>query len=420
MMPNLDTAYELTRALRRIRAIATCHSSWSHPKASTSIAVRGSTPASDDYMTRRSTPASWCARWSATFSAAHHGMHALTSYVLAAGTVLGPGGSCAARSAAPPRLPSVRTTHDAFLAACRADPPRRRRGRARIGCDDGHDLIQLPKNRLRRAGDVRTHHDAAVLVSPRRSDRGELAASAPRFLCACPFSRQDLPYGRLPPLLAGWRARGRPAAGGAPTTRRSSIATPCPSSRRGYTSSAPSTAPRPPTSSTAQSDLASHDVERPKVTGATSWQDDQGGRCAKGQLQPTRSSICSALGERPISRRVRRPDDDYLCQTGRARRLTSRSARILSTFGSIPASARAPRRRRLARHPPLIADALNRQGFAVTVADDGQAALERAREPRRPLRHDRHRPTTCAHEPASSWCTAQRESEAARHSDAQC
>jgi adenylate cyclase len=105
-------------------------------------------------------------------------------------------------------------------------------------------------------------------------------------------------------------------------------------------------------------------------------------RCAGGQLQPTPVIICSALGEAAdLERGFDAGADDYLVKPAAPDDLTSRIRSLLSTFGLDPGQ----RERILVvddspaiRH--LIADALNRQGFAVTVADDGQTGLELARD----------------------------------------
>jgi class 3 adenylate cyclase/CheY-like chemotaxis protein len=92
--------------------------------------------------------------------------------------------------------------------------------------------------------------------------------------------------------------------------------------------------------------------------------------------------ICSALGEAAdLERGFDAGADDYLVKPAAPDELVSRIRSLLSTFGLDPGQ----REKILVvddspaiRH--LIADALSRQGFAVTVADDGQAALERARD----------------------------------------
>jgi adenylate cyclase len=92
--------------------------------------------------------------------------------------------------------------------------------------------------------------------------------------------------------------------------------------------------------------------------------------------------ICSALGEvQDLERGFDAGADDYLVKPAVPDELVSRIRTLLSTSGLEPG-----RRERVLvaddspaiRH--LIADALGRQGFAVTTAEDGQEALEKARQ----------------------------------------
>jgi DNA-binding response OmpR family regulator len=92
--------------------------------------------------------------------------------------------------------------------------------------------------------------------------------------------------------------------------------------------------------------------------------------------------ICSALGEtQDLERGFDSGADDYLVKPAVPEELVSRVRTLLLTSG-----VEAGRRERLLvaddspaiRH--LIADALTRQGFAITTAEDGQEAIERARK----------------------------------------
>ena len=126
-------------------------------------------------------------------------------------------------------------------------------------------------------------------------------------------------------------------------------------------------------------DLVITDVEMPQARRLRRVQGDQGA-LRRGELQPMPVIICSALGEAAdLERGFDAGADDYLVKPAAPDELTSRIRSLLSTFGLDPGQ----RERILVvddspaiRH--LIADALARQGFAVTIAEDGQAALERA------------------------------------------
>jgi len=72
---------------------------------------------------------------------------------------------------------------DSFLAACRADPPDAVVVAARIGAEDGHDIV----HRLRRGGPMAAPIEvAAVLVSPDEDDRSDARRVNAAF-CACRF-----------------------------------------------------------------------------------------------------------------------------------------------------------------------------------------------------------------------------------------
>ena len=109
-------------------------------------------------------------------------------------------------------------------------------------------------------------------------------------------------------------------------------------------------------------------------------------RCAAGRCSRRRSSSARALGEAAdLERGFDAGADDYLVKPASPDELTSRIRALLVDVRarcrrSASASSSSTIRPRM-RH--FVADALARQGFAVTVADDGQAALERARDAER-------------------------------------
>ena len=125
-------------------------------------------------------------------------------------------------------------------------------------------------------------------------------------------------------------------------------------------------------------DLVITDVEMPKLDGYAVCKTIKE-RAARGELPPMPVIICSALGEAAdLERGFDAGADDYLVKPASPDELVSRIRALISSFGLDPGQ----RERILVaddspavRH--LIADALARQGFAVTTADDGQAALER-------------------------------------------
>jgi adenylate cyclase len=294
-------------------------------------------------------------------------------YVLAAGTVL-PEFVRRPLAAAGHDVHSFHDT-DSFLAACRAEPPDAVVVAARIGGDDGHDII----HRLRRGGPAAAPIEtAAVLVSPDEGDRGDARRVDAAFL-RVPFSASDLLD------AVGAATRGRKLillADDSALIHRHTVPI---LEEAGYdVISAFDGAEALDLVDERKPDLVITDVEMPKCDGYVVCKTIKE-RCAQGLLQPTPVIICSALGEAAdLERGFDAGADDYLVKPAAPDDLTGRIRSLLSTFGLDPGQ----RERILVvddspaiRH--LIADALNRQGFAVTVADDGQAALEHARQDER-------------------------------------
>ena len=267
----------------------------------------------------------------------------------------------------------VETFHDtdSFLAACRAEPPDAVVVAARVADDEGHDII----HRLRRGGPMTAPIDvASVLVSPDEGDRGDARRVGAAFL-RLPFAAGELLD------AVGVAARGRKlilVADDSALIHRHTLPI---LEEAGYdVVSAFDGAEALELVDERKPDLVITDVEMPKCDGYTVCKTIKE-RCADGQLAPTPVIICSALGEAAdLERGFDAGADDYLVKPAAPDDFTSRIRSLLSTFGLDPGQ----RERILVaddspaiRH--LIADALGRQGFAVTVADDGQAALELAR-----------------------------------------
>jgi len=264
---------------------------------------------------------------------------------------------------------------DAFLAACRADPPDAVVVAARVGSDEGHAII----HRLRQSGPMAApdtkHRTACVLVSPDEGDRGDAHRVGAAFL-RVPFSAGEL----LDAIGAATRGRKLVLlADDSALIHRHTVPI---LEEAGYdVVSAFDGAEALDVIDERKPDLVITDVEMPKLDGYAVCKALKE-RCAAGALQPTPVIICSALGEAAdLERGFDAGADDYLVKPASPDELTSRIRSLLSTFGLDPGQ----RERILVaddspaiRH--LIADALGRQGFAVTVADDGQAALELARE----------------------------------------
>ncbi|HEY2748869.1 MAG TPA: response regulator, partial [Polyangia bacterium] len=243
-----------------------------------------------------------------------------------------------------------------------------------IGADDGHDVI----HRLRRGGPMTAPvQTACVLVSPDEGDRGDARRVGAAFL-RVPFSAGELLD------AVGAATRGRKLvllADDSALIHRHTVPI---LEEAGYdVVSAFDGAEALELVDERKPDLVITDVEMPKLDGYGVCKTVKE-RCASGALSPTPVIICSALGEvADLERGFDAGADDYLVKPASPDELTSRIRSLLSTFGLDPGQ----REKILVvddspaiRH--LIADALGRQGFAVTVADDGQAALERARDER--------------------------------------
>jgi CheY-like chemotaxis protein/class 3 adenylate cyclase len=241
-----------------------------------------------------------------------------------------------------------------------------------VGADDGHDIV----HRLRRGGPMAAPIEAAaVLVSPDEGDRGDARRVGAAFL-RVPFSAADLLD------AVGAATRGRKLillADDSALIHRHTVPI---LEEAGYdVISAFDGGEALDLVDERRPDLVITDVEMPKSDGYVVCKTIKE-RCAAGQLSPTPVIICSALGEAAdLERGFDAGADDYLVKPAAPDDLTSRIRSLLSTFGLDPGQ----RERILVvddspaiRH--LIADALNRQGFAVTVADDGQAGLELARD----------------------------------------
>jgi DNA-binding response OmpR family regulator len=290
-------------------------------------------------------------------------------YLLAAGSVL-PELARRTLAAAGHEVQSFGDS-DAFFAACSAAPPDAVLVAARVGADEGHELV----DRLRRGGPmVAPIEAAAVLVSPDEGDRGDARRVGAGFL-RLPFSAGELLD------AVGAAARGRKLILLADDSALIHRHTAPILEEAGYdVLHACDGAEALDLVDERKPDLVITDVEMPKLDGYAVCKAVKE-RCAAGLLQPTPVIICSALGEAAdLERGFDAGADDYLVKPAAPDELTSRIRSLLSTFGLDPGQ----RERILVvddspaiRH--LIADALGRQGFAVTVADDGRAGLDRAR-----------------------------------------
>ncbi len=293
-------------------------------------------------------------------------------YVLAAGSVLPE--FVRRPLAAAGHDVSAFATADAFFAACRAAPPDAVVVAARVAGDEGHELIA----RLRRGGPMAAPVlTPALLVSPDAADAGDARRVEAAFL-RIPFSAGEL----LDAI--GIATRGRKLMLLVDDSALIHRHTAPILEEAGYdVVSAFDGAEALDVVDERKPDLVITDVEMPKLDGYGVCKAIKE-RCAAGQLPPTPVIICSALGEAAdLERGFDAGADDYLVKPAAPDELTSRVRSLLTTFGVEPGQ----RERILVvddspaiRH--LIADALGRQGFNVTVADDGQNALERAREAR--------------------------------------
>ncbi len=176
---------------------------------------------------------------------------------------------------------------DSFFAACRAEPPDAVVVAARVGADDGHDIV----HRLKRGGPMAAPIDvAAVLVSPDEDDRGDARRVGAAFL-RLPFSAGELLD------AVGAATRGRKLillADDSALIHRHTVPI---LEEAGYdVISAFDGAEALDLVDERKPDLVITDVEMPKCDGYTVCKTIKE-RCASGQLQPTPVIICSALGE---------------------------------------------------------------------------------------------------------------------------
>jgi DNA-binding response OmpR family regulator len=263
---------------------------------------------------------------------------------------------------------------DAFLAACRAESPDAVVVAARVGAEEGHDII----HRLKRGGPMSAPVEVpAVLLSPDFDDAGDAHRVGAGFL-RVPFAAGEL----LDAL--GAATRGRKLILVADDSALIHRHTAPILEEAGFdVVSAFDGAQALDLVEERKPDLVITDVEMPQLDGYTVCKTIKE-RCAIGQLPPMPVIICSALGEAAdLERGFDAGADDYLVKPAAPDELLSRIRSLLSTFGV----EQAQREKILVvddspavRH--LIADALGRQGFAVTVAEDGQAGLDKARQER--------------------------------------
>jgi DNA-binding response OmpR family regulator len=269
---------------------------------------------------------------------------------------------------------------DAFLAACRAEQPDAVIVTARIDADAGHELLERLYQGTRPttpADQGGGHAPAAVLVSPDPDDAGDARRLGAAFL-RVPFVASEL----LDAI--GVATRGRKLvllADDSALIHRHTVPI---LEEAGYdVVSAFDGQEALELVEERKPDLVITDVEMPRLDGYVVCKTIKE-RCAIGQLPPMPVIICSSLGEAAdLERGFDAGADDYLVKPASPDELTGRVRTLLSTFGLEPGQREhllvvddSP----AVRH--LIADALSRQGFAVTVAEDGQAGLERARAER--------------------------------------
>jgi DNA-binding response OmpR family regulator len=255
---------------------------------------------------------------------------------------------------------------DEWLAACKRDPPRVALIARRVGAEDGIDLaLQL------RATDGET---SSVMLSPDEDDRTAARAQGLGFL-RVPFTAAEL----LDCL--GVIARGRKLillADDSQLIHRHTVPI---LEEAGYdVVSAMDGAQALELAEERSPDLVITDVEMPRLDGYALCKALKERAAIHGTLPVV---ICSALGEaHDLERGFDAGADDYLVKPAMPDELVSRIRSLLSTSGLEPGQREkilvcddSP----AVRH--LIADSLLRQGFAVTTAEDGAEALEKARAP---------------------------------------
>jgi CheY-like chemotaxis protein/class 3 adenylate cyclase len=267
-----------------------------------------------------------------------------------------------------------------FVAACRAEQPDAVIVTARLGADSGHEIIdRLHQGGARDVGaaDALPLAVAAVLLSPDPDDAGDARRVGAAFL------RVPFVAGELLDAI-GVATRGRKLVLLADDSALIHRHTTPILEEAGYdVVSAFDGQEAIDLVEERKPDLVITDVEMPRLDGYVVCKTIKE-RCAIGQLPPMPVIICSALGEAAdLERGFDAGADDYLVKPAAPDELTTRIRSLLSTFGLEPGQREhilvvddSP----AVRH--LIADALGRQGFAVSVADDGQAGLERARADR--------------------------------------
>jgi DNA-binding response OmpR family regulator len=260
---------------------------------------------------------------------------------------------------------------DAFLAAARAEPPDAILVAGRVGDGPGAIIVE----RLKRGGPMNAAVSVpAVLLSPDERDAEEARRVGAAFV-RVPFAAGELLD------AVGAVTRGRKLillADDSQLIHRHTVPI---LEEAGYdVISAIDGAQALELVDERKPDLVITDVEMPKLDGYAVCKTIKE-RAARGELSPMPVVICSALGEAAdLERGFDAGADDYLVKPAAPDELTSRIRALISTFGLDPGQREhllvaddSP----AVRH--LIADALTRQGFAVTTADDGQAALERLR-----------------------------------------
>jgi DNA-binding response OmpR family regulator len=260
---------------------------------------------------------------------------------------------------------------DTFLAACRAEPPDAVLVAARVGDGPGAAVVE----RLKRGGPMNAPVSVpAVLLSPDERDAEEARRVGAAFV-RVPFNAGELLD------AVGAVTRGRKLillADDSQLIHRHTVPI---LEEAGYdVISAVDGAQALELVDERKPDLVITDVEMPKLDGYAVCKTIKE-RAARGELPPLPVIICSALGEAAdLERGFDAGADDYLVKPAAPDELVSRIRALISSFGLDPGQREhllvaddSP----AVRH--LIADALTRQGFAVTTADDGQAALERLR-----------------------------------------
>jgi DNA-binding response OmpR family regulator len=257
---------------------------------------------------------------------------------------------------------------EACVAACRDEPPKVLLVARRVGASDGLDIG--PKLRAEEA----TRNVASVLISPDDEDRAVARAEGLGFL-RVPFTAAELLD------VVGAVSRGRKLillADDSALIHRHTVPI---LEEAGYdVVSAFDGKQAIELADERHPDLVITDVEMPHLDGY--------GVCKALKEKISGAGIpviiCSALGEaHDLERGFDSGADDYLVKPAMPDELVSRIRSLLSTSGLEPGQ----RERILVaddspaiRH--LIADSLVRQGFAVTTAEDGNEALQKAREQR--------------------------------------